>query len=188
MQLSTSSNIPDDELTCPITLQIFRDPVIASDGHAYEREAIVKWILQNGTSPLTREPLCIDDLRHDDRLKRLAVRRRNSVVSYVAYNENVVIGPPAMRITFRVIRNSIRPPQPENRLCGRLDPCKCTCMRLVFWIVLAVVVAFLFIFMVNVVPNLIKKDRGELLSNTQRSTTTYGTHIQVLNGSCAFVN
>ena len=43
---------------CPITLEVMRDPVVASDGHTYERHALLK-ILQspNSKSPLTREPL-----------------------------------------------------------------------------------------------------------------------------------
>ena len=28
----------DDCLICPITLELFRDPVLAEDGHTYERE------------------------------------------------------------------------------------------------------------------------------------------------------
>lgn len=42
-----------DELRCPISLQLFRDPVIASDMHTYERRAIEAWQLKRGTSPLT---------------------------------------------------------------------------------------------------------------------------------------
>jgi hypothetical protein len=33
-----------DELTCPITLKTFQDPVFAGDGHTYERSAISEWI------------------------------------------------------------------------------------------------------------------------------------------------
>lgn len=39
-------------LFCPITKQIFKDPVIAADGFAYEKEAIVEWFKSNSTSPL----------------------------------------------------------------------------------------------------------------------------------------
>lgn len=50
----------DDESywTCPITHELFRDPVIASDGMTYEHSAI-RNVLEtgNGLSPLTREPL-----------------------------------------------------------------------------------------------------------------------------------
>ena len=34
-----------NDLICPITLQLFRDPVLAGDGHVYEHEAITRWIL-----------------------------------------------------------------------------------------------------------------------------------------------
>lgn len=43
--------------TCPITKCIFLDPVIASDGHIYERQAILQWIKKTGQSPLTREKM-----------------------------------------------------------------------------------------------------------------------------------
>ncbi len=43
----TSSVKSNDDFICPITYQIFRDPVIAGDGYTYERAAIVRWILEN---------------------------------------------------------------------------------------------------------------------------------------------
>ena len=30
-----------------------KDPVIAADGHSYEREAMQKWLTQHATSPVT---------------------------------------------------------------------------------------------------------------------------------------
>ena len=44
-------------LRCPITHGMFLDPVIASDGHTYERADIMEWMKHNTTSPMTREPL-----------------------------------------------------------------------------------------------------------------------------------
>ena len=38
------------------------DPVLATDGHTYERAAIIKWLNTNATSPLTREDLKSTDL------------------------------------------------------------------------------------------------------------------------------
>jgi hypothetical protein len=38
---------------CPITLALMTDPVIAADGHSYERKEIEKWLVGKGTSPLT---------------------------------------------------------------------------------------------------------------------------------------
>ena len=49
--------IPDD-LRCPLTLEIFLDPVSAADGHTYERVAIEEWLATGArTSPVTNEPL-----------------------------------------------------------------------------------------------------------------------------------
>lgn len=43
---------------CPISRQIFRHPVIASDSHTYEAESLLAHIKANSnTSPTTREPL-----------------------------------------------------------------------------------------------------------------------------------
>ncbi len=75
MKTESNPEIENNDLICPITWEIFRDPIIAKDGHVYEREAITTWILQNGTSPLTREPLKIEDLQPDDHLRHLAAQR-----------------------------------------------------------------------------------------------------------------
>ena len=53
---------PREPFTCPITYELFRDPVLAEDGHTYERVAIEKWIRENGTSPFTRQPLSMNQL------------------------------------------------------------------------------------------------------------------------------
>lgn len=56
---------------CPITHQLFNDPVLAEDGHTYERDAIVQWIQKHGTSPVTRQPLNINQLRSNCTIKNL---------------------------------------------------------------------------------------------------------------------
>jgi len=46
------------EFICPITQEKMLDPVVASDGHSYERDAIAHVLFRsNGLSPLTRERL-----------------------------------------------------------------------------------------------------------------------------------
>ena len=40
-------------LICPITHMIYKDPVLASDGITYEREAINTWLEASDKSPLT---------------------------------------------------------------------------------------------------------------------------------------
>ncbi|CAF1343186.1 unnamed protein product, partial [Didymodactylos carnosus] len=60
-----------DILRCPITLDLFRDPVLAQDGHTYERTAIEQWIRRNGTSPLTRQPLAIEHIYPNYKVKQI---------------------------------------------------------------------------------------------------------------------
>ncbi|CAF4065541.1 unnamed protein product, partial [Rotaria magnacalcarata] len=48
MDLLSSSTVESSkELICPITLQIFRDPVLAGDGQIYERGTIVRWVTEH---------------------------------------------------------------------------------------------------------------------------------------------
>jgi hypothetical protein len=44
-------------LVCPITQEVFSEPVILSDGNTYEKSAILQWLSSRDTSPLTREKL-----------------------------------------------------------------------------------------------------------------------------------
>lgn len=45
------------QFICPISLDVMVDPVVAADGHTYERAAIEAWLETHNTSPMTREPL-----------------------------------------------------------------------------------------------------------------------------------
>jgi hypothetical protein len=42
-----------DQLICPITGCPMMDPVVAADGHSYEREAILQWFTTSDISPMT---------------------------------------------------------------------------------------------------------------------------------------
>jgi serine/threonine protein kinase len=70
---------PADSLICPITLELFRDPVLAQDGHTYEREAIKNWIQKNGTSPITREPLSLKHLYPNHIVKQIVAAFETSL-------------------------------------------------------------------------------------------------------------
>ena len=52
---------PPNEFMCPISLNLLNDPVIASDGHTYERKEIEKWFASHRKSPKTGNNL--GDLR-----------------------------------------------------------------------------------------------------------------------------
>jgi len=42
---------------CPITRELFLDPVIAADGFSYERKALEVWFETNKVSPMTEQPM-----------------------------------------------------------------------------------------------------------------------------------
>ena len=47
----------DFDMRCPITLNIFLNPVFTDDGFTFEKEAIKNWLKNNNTSPITRLPI-----------------------------------------------------------------------------------------------------------------------------------
>jgi hypothetical protein len=47
---------------CPITGESVVDPVTSPRGHTYSRRAIVEWLHHNQISPMTRQPLTINQL------------------------------------------------------------------------------------------------------------------------------
>jgi serine/threonine protein kinase len=71
MQPGNNSSDLLDSLKCPITYELFRDPVIGSDGHTYERENITAWIRKHATSPITREPMNLSSLRPNYIVKKM---------------------------------------------------------------------------------------------------------------------
>eukprot|EP00936_MAST-01D_sp_MAST-1D-sp1_P000319 g319.t1 len=77
---SVNSNGADGDvppsLLCPITKELMQDPVVAADGHTYERDAIQAWIQQQGqrghgrvNSPMTGAPLQSTELTPNHSLK-----------------------------------------------------------------------------------------------------------------------
>ena len=57
-RLKSAMDATAEELVCAITMALPVDPVMAQDGHVYERSAITDWIAQgNGKSPKTNEPM-----------------------------------------------------------------------------------------------------------------------------------
>ena len=42
-----------DDMRCPISLALMRDPVFCADGHSYERKSIEEWLKRSSLSPAT---------------------------------------------------------------------------------------------------------------------------------------
>lgn len=71
---SNDHGIPS-EYICPITQEVFEDPVLAADGYTYEREPILKWLQTGHTaSPMTGDQLAHPGLTPNHAL-RSAVRQ-----------------------------------------------------------------------------------------------------------------
>jgi hypothetical protein len=62
------------DFCCPILVERMVDPVVASDGHSYEREAILAVLGARGSklSPLTREPLTPHVIPNRTLLRRIS--------------------------------------------------------------------------------------------------------------------
>jgi len=65
-----SDRVPSDFL-CPITHETMRDPVTASDGYSYEREAIERWLSDHDTSPMTNAVMLNTNLVSNHVLRRI---------------------------------------------------------------------------------------------------------------------
>ena len=52
-----STSLYNMSICCPITHQIFNEPVVAVDGHTYEKDAIIEWMKNSVKSPITNKEL-----------------------------------------------------------------------------------------------------------------------------------
>ena len=69
----------DHLLRCPITHDLFEDPVIDPNGNSYSRAAILKWLRSgNTTSPITRKPLTEADLRTNRGLCEIVAKHKKN--------------------------------------------------------------------------------------------------------------
>jgi hypothetical protein len=70
MKETFKDTIPQ-EFFCPITAEIFFDPVMTSDGQTYEKSAIEEWLKNNEKSPLTGKNLANKKLIPNFVMKKL---------------------------------------------------------------------------------------------------------------------
>ena len=65
-------------LLCPITCELMLQPVVAPDGHTYERTAIERWLAKKRTSPMTAAPMGSGGLVPNHALKSMISEFRAS--------------------------------------------------------------------------------------------------------------
>lgn len=54
---------------CPITLNVMCHPLLSKTGMRYERSAILAWLVNSDTCPMTRQPLHLSNLISDRALE-----------------------------------------------------------------------------------------------------------------------
>lgn len=75
-----SDEAPPSEFICPITLDVMQDPVMAADGHNYDRTSIKRAFEANMRSPKTNEPLSSREVfpNHDLRSRIMEWREKTN--------------------------------------------------------------------------------------------------------------
>lgn len=71
-------------LICPLSHEIFTDPVVTPYGHTFERSAIEAWLSRSQTCPITRSPLSVDDLTPNRTVLEIVEARRQARLAPVA--------------------------------------------------------------------------------------------------------
>ena len=69
LKITLGDKLPD-EIICPITKEIFFDPVSTVDGATFEKEAIQYWFQENDTSPITGLKLASKNLINNFLVKK----------------------------------------------------------------------------------------------------------------------
>lgn len=74
-------------LECPIEKEVMEDPVIGPDGHTYERLAIRKWVSEHHSSPLTRKPMEVEELKPNFTIKKIINFIKGWKKTYIPQNK-----------------------------------------------------------------------------------------------------
>lgn len=86
----------DSEMCCPVTLMLFREPVIASDGFMYEEESVKQLIRNNQKSPITREPLKKEYFRANQKKSEVTTFRETRSKELLQFAEEALDSQPRM--------------------------------------------------------------------------------------------
>ena len=75
---------------CPITQEYMKHPMLTPSGNYYEKKAIIRWIKEHHTDPMTREKLTEDMLIEDHefkkKIKKLIIKQKNKMKYYSNIN------------------------------------------------------------------------------------------------------
>ena len=95
-QLSATPRQRKVGLAYSITLDVHRDPVLATDGHVDEGNTINQWIEKPGTSPVTCQALSIDDLEPAEYTKQGCQSTDGNPVTYCIESSTTPLSSPSI--------------------------------------------------------------------------------------------
>lgn len=78
---------PLESMLCPITRELLVDPVMAQDGHTYEKSALLRHLECSNRSPMTNEPLLHNVLQENHQCKMAVAEYQETV--WVAVSQMV---------------------------------------------------------------------------------------------------
>ncbi len=95
------------DITCPISNQIFKNPVIAADGYIYEKTCIEKWLEIKKTSPMTNNTLDNTELHDVFFLKNIIVDmiKQNPELKNQQYNSDPDINTDTEKVFNNIVKN-----------------------------------------------------------------------------------
>merc|ERR1712232_1313052 len=86
----------DSENCCPITLMLFREPVIASDGFMYEADSVKQLIRNHQVSPITRENLKKEYYQAKEKKSEVLAFREKRAQALLQFSEETWSSEPRM--------------------------------------------------------------------------------------------
>jgi biotin operon repressor len=89
----------DSDMCCPVTLMLFREPVIASDGFMYEADSVKQLIRGKQASPITREPLQKDFFQAKQKKSEVMAFREKRAQELLQFAEEALNSEPRMTAT-----------------------------------------------------------------------------------------
>ena len=91
MSVDETADLDELRLVCPITAQLFEDPVfLVEDGYTYERSAVTAWLEKHDTSPMSGAPLATKTLAPNIRARQQADAAREGKPPPEAKRDNEV--------------------------------------------------------------------------------------------------
>ncbi len=108
---------------CPITQDTITNAYIDKEGNTYEKDAIIKWVEINKTSPITRNTLLLSDLSPNRAINNIIQSNKTTITSQ--NNNNVDKQYDKCRKCDKVLKVSTAYKGKKKPLCYSCRPWEC---------------------------------------------------------------